>query len=448
MTTTLASPAPKTGSIGRPIPGVEVQARGGRRRRARRGRPDGLVDADDDDDDFDDDAGGSPGTDPGEIVVRGANLFCGYWPDGRDGPDADGWWATGDIAYADADGDLFLVDRLGELILVNGFNVYPHEVELVLDAHPGVAEAAVVGVPHPYTGQAVKAFVVRAPGADGHRRGPMLRHCERNLARFKCPTAIEFVAELPHSAIGKVRKARCGSREPAGGRVTRPAHPDHPGRLPPVRRGQGGARPGRRAGRRDVDARSTSTPTPSWQREYGDRVPVVLLDGKEHGYWRVEEDRLLRDLGRAARQWPYVLAGVAHLVWDWNGTLLDDLTSWSTATNASFASVGGPIGHRRRAPAATSAARSPTSTPTCSAGPVDAEEFARLDRLFHDAYRAGPDHLRAGRRRARRRSSAWPGTQSLLSMWFHDELVPAVDTYGLTGLFTRVDGLRPRSAAA
>ena len=90
-------------------------------------------------DDFDDDAGGVPGTDPGEVVVRGPNLFSGYWPDGAGGPDADGWWATGDVAYADADGDLFLVDRLGDLIIVNGFNVYPHEVELVLAAHPGVA---------------------------------------------------------------------------------------------------------------------------------------------------------------------------------------------------------------------------------------------------------------------------------------------------------------------
>ncbi len=145
-------------------------------------------------------------TDPGEIVVRGANLFDGYWPDGRDGPDADGWWATGDIAYADADGDLFLVDRRGELIIVNGFNVYPREVEQVLEAHPGVAEAAVIGVPHPYTGQTVKAFVVRTPGTDVDPE-ELLGHAEENLARFKTPTALEFVAELPHSAIGKVRKA-------------------------------------------------------------------------------------------------------------------------------------------------------------------------------------------------------------------------------------------------
>jgi long-chain acyl-CoA synthetase len=155
-------------------------------------------------DDFDDDASGSPGTDPGELVVSGANLFSGYWPDGRDGPGPDGWWATGDVAYADADGDLYLIDRLRELILVSGFNVYPYEVEQVLVGHPAVADAAVLGVPHPYTGQTVKAYVVvRSPVSTEE----LLLHCERNLARFKCPTAIEFRPSLPHSATGKVRKA-------------------------------------------------------------------------------------------------------------------------------------------------------------------------------------------------------------------------------------------------
>jgi long-chain acyl-CoA synthetase len=200
LTSTLASPIPKASSIGRPIPGVEL----------RLVRPDGTVlwhdgqqDADDEDElDLDLPAAGA---DPGEIVVRGANLFSGYWPDGRGGPDAEGWWATGDIAYADADGDLFLVDRLSELILVSGFNVYPHEVEQVLLDHPGVADAAVVGLPHPYTGQTVKAYVVRAGGSQVTAE-EVLEHCERNLARFKCPTAVEFVDRLPHSPTGKVRK--------------------------------------------------------------------------------------------------------------------------------------------------------------------------------------------------------------------------------------------------
>jgi len=192
VTSTLVSPVPKVGSIGRPLPGIDLKLVANDGTETWRSS---TSDVDDDDGDGD----------PGEIVVRGDNLFSGYWPDGHGGPDADGWWATGDIAYADADGDLFLVDRRGELILVNGFNVYPREVELVLEQHPGVAEAAVVGVAHPYTGQTVKAFLVRAPGTDA---GPedVLRHAQRNLARFKLPTSVEFVTELPHSAIGKVRK--------------------------------------------------------------------------------------------------------------------------------------------------------------------------------------------------------------------------------------------------
>jgi len=193
LTSTLASPVPKTGSIGRPLPGVSIKLV------AASGEEIELAE-----DDFDDLAPGSPGTDPGEIVARGDNLFSGYWPDGRDGPDADGWWPTGDVAYADGDGDLFLVDRLRELILVSGFNVYPYEVEQVLQAHPAVTEAAVIGVPHPYTGQTVKAFVVTNTPVTTEE---LLQHCERNLARFKCPTAIEFVASMPHSATGKVRKA-------------------------------------------------------------------------------------------------------------------------------------------------------------------------------------------------------------------------------------------------
>lgn len=188
LTSTLGGATVKQGSIGRPIPGVELKL-------IDAGGEEVLLDEDDE-----------VRTDPGEIVVRGPNLFDGYWPDRSGAPDPDGWWATGDVAYADEDGDLFIVDRLGELILVSGFNVYPHEVELVLAAHPAVVEAAAVGVPHPYTGQTVKVIVVRRPGSQVTAE-ELIAHCERNLARFKCPTAVEFVDELPHSATGKIRKA-------------------------------------------------------------------------------------------------------------------------------------------------------------------------------------------------------------------------------------------------
>jgi long-chain acyl-CoA synthetase len=202
LTTTAVSDREKTGSIGRPLPGVSLLLRTADGEVLWR---DGLVTDPREDAELDLDLEVSAGTDPGEIVVRGANLFSGYWPDGQDGPDADGWWGTGDIAYADADGDLVLVDRIGELILVNGFNVYPAEIERVLDAHPGVAEAAVIAIPDQLTGQAPYAYVV--PALDPAPTPAELQvHCAAQLARFKLPAGIELVAELPHSAIGKVRK--------------------------------------------------------------------------------------------------------------------------------------------------------------------------------------------------------------------------------------------------
>lgn len=202
LASTVTAPTVKPGSIGRPLPGVEIRLVN----RAgedvwRAGEPLGA----DDEDDLDLDVPDSPGTDPGEIVVRGANVFAGYWPDGRDGPDAEGWWPTRDVAYADGDGDLFLVDRLGELILVSGFNVYPAEVEQVLLAHPAVAQAAVLAAPHPHTGQQVRAVVVPAPRSEV-TAAELAAHCARNLARFKCPSEIEFADALPYSVIGKVRK--------------------------------------------------------------------------------------------------------------------------------------------------------------------------------------------------------------------------------------------------
>jgi len=185
LTTTLCSAEAKPGSIGKPIPDIELRL------------------LDDSGDDADDD-------DPGEIVVRGANLFSGYWPDGDGGPDANGWFRTGDVAYADADGDLHLVDRIRELILVSGFNVYPREVEDVLATHPDIAEVAVVGVPHPYTGETVRALVVPREGAQVDTDS-VIEHAAARLARFKCPTSVEIVQQLPHSATGKVAKGKLRS---------------------------------------------------------------------------------------------------------------------------------------------------------------------------------------------------------------------------------------------
>ncbi len=185
LISTLMSDVPKPDSIGRPIPDVDIK----------------LVDEQGDEVDEDD---------HGEIMVRGPNLFSGYWPDGAGGPGADGWWPTGDIAFADEGGDLHLVDRRTELILVSGFNVYPREVEIVLLAHPEVAEVAVIAVPDAMTGEAVKAVVVLRSGA-ALTPEAVITHCEKSLARFKCPSVVEFATDLPHTIIGKVRKGQLRS---------------------------------------------------------------------------------------------------------------------------------------------------------------------------------------------------------------------------------------------
>ncbi len=156
-----------------------------------------------------DETGRAPeGEDPGEIQVRGANLFSGYWPDGADGPDADGWWSTGDVGFLDADGDLTLVDRLKEMVIVSGFNVYPVEVEEVIRELDQVTEVAVIGVADEETGESVVAYVV-APGADPAAIEVAVRdHCAVRLARFKRPRRIEVVDELPLTVTGKVQKGR------------------------------------------------------------------------------------------------------------------------------------------------------------------------------------------------------------------------------------------------
>jgi long-chain acyl-CoA synthetase len=193
VTSTLASGHAKPGSVGRPVPGVEVR----------------LVDTDGDPlpgpDELDLLADERDGA--GQVSVRGANLFSGYWPDGGHGPNAEGWFRTGDIGYLDAEGDLHLVDRAGDLIIVNGFNVYPHEVEQVLGDLPGVREAAVVGVPDDRSGEAVKAVLVVNPAAELTQE-EVVAHCATRLARFKVPTTVEFAAQLPHSATGKVARRK------------------------------------------------------------------------------------------------------------------------------------------------------------------------------------------------------------------------------------------------
>jgi long-chain acyl-CoA synthetase len=187
VTTTAVAPEPRIGSIGPPLPGIDVR----------------LVDADGHD---------VLNGDPGEILVRGPNVFAGYWQD--EGATRrvldDGWLHTGDIAVAGDDGWLALVDRAKDVIIVSGFNVFPGEVEDALLSHPDVADAAVVGDPHPRTGETVVAYVVATAGAT---LDPveLIRHAGRRLARYKLPTRVEVVDEVPRAFAGKLlRRALSG----------------------------------------------------------------------------------------------------------------------------------------------------------------------------------------------------------------------------------------------
>ena len=197
LTTNRPDRAPKAGSVGAALPGVELRLVDAE------GRP---LDAEPDPDPDDiDEYVSDTAHDTGLVAARGPNLFSGYWPDGAGGPDAEGWFRTADVGYLDADGDLFLVDRSSDLVIVNGFNVYPREVEQVLAELDGVEEAAVVGVPDDRTGEAVKAVVVRAAGS-GLTEDEVREHCTVRLARFKVPAVIEFVDVLPRTPTGKVAR--------------------------------------------------------------------------------------------------------------------------------------------------------------------------------------------------------------------------------------------------
>ena len=169
------------GSIGIPVPGLELR----------------IVDAE---------GGDVLVGDAGEVWVRGPNVFSGYW----DAPDAsaavlteDGWLRTGDVAVVDDDGYLFLVDRAKDLIIVSGFNVFPAEVEAVLAEHPAIEACAVVGVPHPYTGEAVKAYVKARPGVPVEE-DDIIAFCAERLPGYKCPNKVWFVDDIPRGITGKI----------------------------------------------------------------------------------------------------------------------------------------------------------------------------------------------------------------------------------------------------
>ena len=151
----------------------------------------------------------------GELAIRGPQVMKGYW----NRPDEtahvmtkDGWLLTGDIAVMDEDGYFRIVDRKKDMIIASGYNVYPREVEDVLFTHPAVKEAAVIGVPDPYRGESVKAFIVLKEGATATDQ-EIVAFCREQLAPFKVPKQIEFVKELPMTLVGKVLRRALREQE-------------------------------------------------------------------------------------------------------------------------------------------------------------------------------------------------------------------------------------------
>ncbi|MGH8992459.1 MAG: class I adenylate-forming enzyme family protein [Acidimicrobiia bacterium] len=171
----------RPGTVGFPLPGVELGLAG---------------------------EGGAPG----EILLRGPNVFSGYWRNAAATEEAfaDGWFRTGDIGELDDRGYLRIAGRRTELIITGGYNVYPREVEDVLATHPRVAEVAVAGVADEEWGEVVTAWVV--PAGDPPEEKDLLAHAAGQLAAFKCPRAVHFVAALPRNAMGKLLRHQLGAR--------------------------------------------------------------------------------------------------------------------------------------------------------------------------------------------------------------------------------------------
>ena len=170
----------KPGSIGTPVVGVEMRLVGN-------------------------DGADVPAGEVGEIAIRGHNVMKGYWgrPEATAEAMPDGWFRTGDLARVDDDGYYFIVDRKKEMIIRGGYNVYPREIEEVLHEHPAVAEAAVIGIPHPELGEEVGAAVALKPGGDATPE-ELRAFAKERVAAYKYPRHVWLVAELPKGPTGKI----------------------------------------------------------------------------------------------------------------------------------------------------------------------------------------------------------------------------------------------------
>ena len=141
----------------------------------------------------------------GELCIRGPQVMKGYWnrPEETSKTLHNGWLYTGDIGRMDEEGYFYIVDRKKDMIICSGYNVYPREIEEVLYQHPKIQEACIVGVPDPYRGETVKAFVVLKEKEQAAQE-EIIEYCQKNMAKYKAPTMVEFRKELPKSHVGKV----------------------------------------------------------------------------------------------------------------------------------------------------------------------------------------------------------------------------------------------------
>jgi long-chain acyl-CoA synthetase len=163
----------------------------------------------------------------GELAVRGPQVMKGYWQMEMETRKVlqDGWLFTGDMAKMDAEGYFYIVDRMKDMIIAGGFNIYPREVEEVLYKYPKVKEAAVIGVQDPYRGETIKAFVVLREGETATEE-EIVAYCKQELARFKVPKLVEFRKELPKSLIGKVLRRVLAEEEKAKAQAKAGAKPE------------------------------------------------------------------------------------------------------------------------------------------------------------------------------------------------------------------------------
>jgi len=150
----------------------------------------------------------------GELVVKGPQVMKGYWnmPDETNQVLRDGWLYTGDIAKMDEDGYFYIVDRKKDMVIAGGYNIYPREIEEVLYMHPKVMDAVIIGIPDPYRGETVKAFVVPKPGVALTEK-EVLDFCKTRLAAYKMPKVVELREALPKTMVGKVLRRQLRAEE-------------------------------------------------------------------------------------------------------------------------------------------------------------------------------------------------------------------------------------------